>query len=99
MTSRLTIKVTRRARTQIETAISWWSAHRSSAPDAIIEDVDRALQLLIVQPNIGARAGNAKLPDVRRITLTRINYYLYYRVRGSSLEVLAFLHTRRASPL
>ena len=30
------------------------------------------------------------LQGVRRVTLSRIRYYVYYRVSGDALEVLAF---------
>jgi len=90
------VYVTRRAQRQIETAVRWWSQNRPSAPNAIVEELDKALEILIVQPNIGARAKNANLPGVRRVTLTRVSYYLYYTVRGDALEVLAFWHTSRA---
>jgi len=56
------------------------------------------LGLLSVQPGIGAPAQLAKLRGVRRATLSRIRYYVYYRAIGSSLEVLAFWHISRGRP-
>ena len=97
MTARLNVKITRRAERQIEAADRWWLENRPSAPGAVAEELGRALQLLSVQPNIGARAGNTRLKDVRRVTLNRIRYYVYYRVREDSLEVLAFWHTSRSA--
>jgi hypothetical protein len=32
---------------------------------------------------------------VRRLYLGRIHYFVYYRVRGNVLEVVAFWHERR----
>ena len=61
------------------------------------EDLDRILRLLSAQPNIGARARRAKLGEVRRVTLSRIRYCLYYRVTGESLEVLALWHASRGA--
>src|SRR4030042_1907417 len=53
------------------------------------------LELISAQPQIGAKAANVKLAGVRRIHLSRIHYYLYYRVRGPPevVEVLALWHT------
>jgi len=48
-------------------------------------------------PGVGARATNAGLPGVRRIHLTRVRYYLYYRVSGQVVEVLDLWHTSRGS--
>ena len=53
------------------------------------------LAVLAIEPGIGAGARSATLKDVRRVTLLRIRYHLYYRVVGNSLEVLAFWHTSR----
>jgi plasmid stabilization system protein ParE len=97
VTSRLKVTVTRRAQKHIEAAERWWSENRASAPDAVTEDLDRILRLLSVQPRIGARARRSKLSDVRRVTLSRIRYHLYYRVAGESLEVLALWHTSRGA--
>jgi hypothetical protein len=41
-----------------------------------------------------ARRGRVK--GVRRVNLTRVRYYIYYRVSASFLDVLAFWHTSRA---
>ena len=95
MTSPLQIKVARNAQTQIEEAAAWWAQNRPLAPGAVRQDLDRILSLLAVEPGIGARAKRAKLRDVRRVTLTRIRYYVYYRVSGDALEVLAFWHSSR----
>lgn len=43
----------------------------------------------------GAPARRGRVKGLRRVTLTRVRYYLYYRVSGGILEVLAFWHTSR----
>jgi plasmid stabilization system protein ParE len=91
----LQIKVSNDAQAQVEEAAGWWAGNRPFAPGAVREDLDRILGLLSVNPGIGARARRAKLKGVRRVTLSRIRYYLYYRVSGDTLEVLAFWHTSR----
>ena len=58
-------------------------------------DLDRILSLLAVQPGGGAQARGTKLQRVRRVTLSRIRYYVYYRATDQALEVLAFWHTSR----
>jgi plasmid stabilization system protein ParE len=91
----LRIEITGNAQTQIEVAAAWWAENRPAAPDAIREELDSILALLCVQPEIGIRARRATLPGVRRVTLSRIHYYLYYRIADDALQVLAFWHTSR----
>ena len=97
MNTRLRIEITADARTQISTAAAWWSKNRPAAPDAIRDELDRTLELLRAQPAIGTVARHATLPGVRRVTLTRVRYYVYYRVAGDALQVLAFWHSSRGS--
>jgi plasmid stabilization system protein ParE len=95
VTRPLQIKVSQNAQAQIEEAAAWWEKNRPSALGAVREDLDRILSLLAVQPDMGARPRGAKLQGVRRVTLSRIRYYLYYRATDEALEVLAFWHTSR----
>ena len=101
MISPIQIKVAGDAQAQIEEAAAWWSQNRPLAPGAVRQDLDRILGLLAAEPGIGARAKRAKrakLQGVRRVTLSRIRYYVYYRVSGDTLEVLAFWHTSHGRP-
>ena len=97
MTISLRIEITDDAQAQISTAAAWWAENRPAAPDAIREELDRILDLLRVQPAIGTIARRATLSGVRRVTLSRIRYSVYYRVAGDALQVLAFWHTSRGS--
>ena len=97
MSRPLQIKVSRNARAQIDEAAAWWAKHRPSAPGAVREDLDRTLNLLAVQPGMGARPRRATLEGVRRVTLSRIRYYVYYRATDDALEILAFWHTSRGN--
>jgi hypothetical protein len=60
-------------------------------PNAVREEVERAMQLISYQPRIGQRANDVRLPNVRRIHLARIWHYLYYRINDSpeQIELLA----------
>ena len=97
MTTPLAIKVSSRAAAQIEEVAEWWAANRPSAPGAVRQDVAEILALLSVQPGAGAPARRSRVRGVRRAFLRRIRYYLYYRVSGSTLEVLTFRHMSRGS--
>jgi plasmid stabilization system protein ParE len=95
----LPIEVSDLAKAQIRAADDWWRRNRPKAPNAIYEELDRASTLIALQPQIGARATNVSLSDVRRLHLARIRYYLYYRVATDPerVEVLAFWHASRGT--
>lgn len=97
MQERLSVKPTRRAAAQIRRASEWWRANRAKAPLALVEDVERAFELIALQPGVGARAGNAEAQGIRRVLLGRTGYHLYYKVNAKErrVEVLALWHTSR----
>ncbi len=98
MSEPLEIVVSALAAEQIRAAAEWWHLNRPRAPNAIREDLDRVSSLVAIQPDLGARARNVALPDVRRVHLARIRYDLYYRiVEPRRLEILAFWHSSRGS--
>ena len=95
MNRSLRIEITEDARTHIVAASAWWSENRSSAPGAVVEEIDHVLGLLCLQPEMGTRVRGAKLSGVRRVTLPRIRYFLFYRVTENVLQVLALWHASR----
>lgn len=99
MSEKLPIRVVRTAAAQMAEASAWWDANRPKAPCTLREEIERAFELVSTQPQIGARATNTRLAGVRRIHLSRVHYYLYYRVKESpkAVEVLALWHTSRGS--
>jgi plasmid stabilization system protein ParE len=97
LSPRLPLEVTRRAAREIRTASEWWDENRRAAPEAFREAIEKAFELICTQPTIGAVATNVKLPGVRRILLSRVRYYLYYRVKSNphAVQVVALWHTSR----
>ena len=89
------IRITARAASEIERAHVWWQAHRLAAPDAVRDDLKSAFRLLLLQPGIGERVENARLPGTRSLQIDRIGYDVYYRERGEVVEVLALWHSHR----
>lgn len=47
--------------------------------------------------NIGVRVNEAHSPDVRRLHLGRIRYWVYYRVQQNRLKVLSVWQSNRDS--
>jgi plasmid stabilization system protein ParE len=98
VTSTLPVAFTRRAARHVDEAGRWWRENRTKAPEALHEELNRALQLVTSQPNVGAVAQNVSLVGVRRILLRRVNYHLYYRVVESpsrAVQVVALWHASR----
>lgn len=89
------VVLTRRAAGQIERAANWWQENRPAAPGAIADDFEAAKNLLAFQPGIGSRSATERYPQLRRLYLDRVRYFVYYEVRGSTVVVLAFWHERR----
>jgi plasmid stabilization system protein ParE len=78
-------------RRQVKKLNRWWRKNRTAAPTAVQDELTRAFRLIFNQPQIGSPAFDVDLPEVRRIHLSRISHYLYYRVLEPEgiIEVLA----------
>jgi plasmid stabilization system protein ParE len=96
----LPLEVTALAARQIRDAENWWRENRRAAPDAVHEELERAFSLITAQPGAGGRASDVDLPGVRRVSLPKIKYQLYYRVLPDPerVQVVALWHTRRGRP-
>ncbi len=102
MSDRLPVSFTRRAARQVEEAGRWWRENRLSAPDVLREELERALELIAAQPQVGARARNVAVASVRRLLLSRVGYHLYYRISDTTpegIQIIAFWHAKRGSRL
>jgi plasmid stabilization system protein ParE len=57
-----------------------------------------AVSLLESQPQSGAYIDDPDFPDIRALSLGRVRYRIYYRVRSESVvEIVAFWHTSRGT--
>jgi plasmid stabilization system protein ParE len=91
VTTLFRIDVGHLARQQVRKLNRWWRRNRGAAPTAVQEELTRAFRLILNQPRIGPPALDVDVPDVRRIHLSRIGHYLYYRVLEADgvIEILA----------
>jgi plasmid stabilization system protein ParE len=91
MSEGLSIELSGLAAQHIRQLEMWWRVNRTKAPHAVDEELERAFRLIGTQPRIGARATDVELPNVRRIHLSRVRHYLYYRTHEvpQRIEVLA----------
>ena len=93
----LEIFVSRRAAREIERVVQWWASNRPAAPGAVRQDLQASLNLLLMQPDIGVRVKEASSPNVRRLHLDRIRYWVYYRVHRNRFEILSVWHSSRGT--
>ena len=91
----LRLRITARAAAEIERVDEWWRNNRLSDAGAVREDLKSAFQLLLLQPGIGQKVGNARLAGTRRLHMDRIRYYLYYRTTSEEVVVLSLWHSNR----
>jgi plasmid stabilization system protein ParE len=95
----LRIRFTASARRQIGQADRWWREHRSKAPGAIREELQRVTDLIAIRPLIGSPTTLEDLERVRRIHIERIHYDVYYRIisKPAQIEIVAFWSSFRGS--
>ena len=93
----LRVRIAARAAAQIRRAATWWAQNRPSAAEAIAHDIEESVALLTEQPGIGSTYSGSRAGPVRRLYMGRIGYFIYYRVNGDDLQILAFWHARRGS--
>jgi plasmid stabilization system protein ParE len=91
----LQIKVSPRAQAQIEEAAAWWRQNRPAGRTTVRDEVARVFAIISSQPGIGVPERRRRVRGLRRLNLSRIDYYILYRESADALEVLAFWHTSR----
>ena len=91
----LRVKIAARAASEVRRAAEWWAENRPAAPGAIGADFGGAVALLAEQPGIGARYVGSKTVGIRRLYLSRVRYFVYYKVEADSLHIVAFWHENR----
>lgn len=75
--------------------LSGGAVNRINAPRAIATDFGEALALSVEQPGIGAKYEGSQTVGVRRLFLSRVGYFIYYKADTGFLHVLAFWHASR----
>ena len=75
----LPLRVVSSAALAIAEAADRWAANRPKAPDALVTDLEKALQLIASHPGIGARARNVSW-QVYGASTWREFIITYYRV-------------------
>jgi plasmid stabilization system protein ParE len=80
-------------------ASRWWHRNRQKAPSAFDDDVAATIDEVRIEPGLGVAIAGTRRSNVRRVTVQRVRYYIYYRIdEEGSLVVLAIRHTSRRPP-
>lgn len=93
--------ISARAKEEIREARNWWRRERAKAPSAFVNELRDAFGLLLQHPLAGRPIDDDLFFDVRRLSLNRTHYYLFYQVRDSEIVIVGLRHQSRepqASP-
>lgn len=87
-----------RAARQVARARAWWCEHRDKAPLAFDDDLAAVVAKLEESPQLVGRSSGRR-PGVRRVTLRRIGYAIYFRIEEGARRVIviAFWHGSRGT--
>ena len=76
---------------EAEAAGRWYRERNEGASARFQRELERAVDLISERPN----TGSPYLGSTRRVLLRRFPFFVVYRVRGDSVQVLAVAHARR----
>jgi plasmid stabilization system protein ParE len=76
---------------EAEAAERWYRERNETAATRFRRELDRAVDLISERPD----AGPPYLGKTRRLLLRRFPFFVVYRVRGATLEIVAVAHGRR----
>jgi toxin ParE1/3/4 len=83
---------TPRAINDVQAAFVWYESQRFRLGSKLLDEIDRALDTVSAMPQMGRIVHRG----LRQVTLRRFPYVMYYREDAIGVEILAFLHSRRA---
>lgn len=94
---RYEVRVAPRAAAQIREASAWWVENRPAAPEAFVDELDRAIEFARSMPHGGQPYADPEALGARRVALRRVRYHLYYVPSDEErvVVVLALWHMSR----
>lgn len=85
----------RRAERDASRISAWWRANRNAAPDLFIDELEQTIRTIADAPLLGAVINREDLLSTRRKLMPRTQFFVYYRVDGEDLLILAIWHAAR----
>ena len=89
------VSVSAVAKRQIRQAVAWWQRNRIKAPSALRDELRDAFELLSRHPLAGRLIDEPEFRDVRRLSLNRTHYFLFYEVEESEVIIRGLRHQSR----
>lgn len=81
---------------EIRAAIAWYESEREGLGRELWEELRETVALISEHPAIGSVVHRAKVRGVaRRVPLRRFPYFVVYRERADSIELVALAHMSR----
>lgn len=91
----MSIRYTRRARQELRQAAQWWLEHGPENAKAFERELRHAFYILLAHPSMGQPV--AHLQNTRRLHVSRLRSFLYYRPEPDGISILALWHTSRGA--
>jgi len=85
------LRFTPEAATDIARIHQWYEAESPARSRRFLDALELALAFIVEFP----QAGPVVLKDLRRVSLRRFSYAVYYRITESAIEIRGCLHSRR----
>jgi plasmid stabilization system protein ParE len=95
MTAFRRLLISARAKNEIREAKRWWRRERSKAPSALGDELRAAFGLLREFPMAGRPIDDELFVAVRRLSLNRTHYYLFYEIRDAEIVIIGLRHQSR----
>jgi len=90
------VELSTEASTEARAVRDWYRERSERAAIQFVDELERALELLGDNPQLGPRWDHPGLAErVRRLPIRRFPFVLFYTVGESALRVLAVAHTSR----
>jgi plasmid stabilization system protein ParE len=90
------VRPTAEAEEEIRSAIQWYRGESSELGQQLWDELQKVVELVSERPAIGNIVRRPRVGGlVRRMPLRRFPYFIIYRERDDSVEMIAFAHMSR----
>ena len=92
------LRVSRRAKRQIDRMDAWWVAHRPQAANLFADELVAIFWRIQTVSDVGVAWPTERRPKLRRVLMPRTSNHLYFEIAPDqqAVDVLAICGARRA---
>ena len=100
MSGHVRVRMSKQARADVLAAVTWWKRNLAGMPVHVVEELRNARVLLAATPHAGVTITDDVLGSLRRLSLLRARYFLFYEVDEAEgvVTVLRVWHMSRGQP-